>query len=85
MYRAYTPDKYGRTPIRMAALNRHTEIVKILTPLSDNPNAPDEDGRTPSSVANNAEIRKILESFNTPGKRNAKVVGKPSIKRAKRF
>ena len=31
------------------------------------------------------EIRKILESFNTPGKRNAKVLGKPSIKKAKRF
>ena len=37
-------------------------IVKILAPLTDNPNAPDIHGKTPSSVTKNAEILKILES-----------------------
>ena len=59
----YAPDEYGRTPIHWATLRRHTEIVKILAPLTDNPNAPDKYGRTPSSVANEEEICKFLESF----------------------
>ena len=42
----------------------HTEIVKILAPLTNNPNAPDVDGRTPSSVTYNAEIRAILLNLN---------------------
>ena len=51
------------TPIYMAAENGHTEIVKILAPLTDNPNAPDEDGWTPiHRAADNGhiEIVKIL-------------------------
>ena len=34
------------TPIHEAAQNGHTEIVKILAPMTDNPNAPDKDGQT---------------------------------------
>ena len=37
------------------------EIVKILAPLTDNPNAPNKYGYTPSSRAKNAEIRRFLE------------------------
>ena len=47
----------------MAAENGHTEIVKILAPLTDNPNAPDENGRTPihwAAYYGHTEIVKIL-------------------------
>ena len=35
------------TPVHQAVQNGHTEIVKILAPLTDNPNAPDDNGNTP--------------------------------------
>ena len=41
-----------------------TDIVKILAPLTDNPNAPNKLGWTPSSITKNAEIRRSLESIN---------------------
>ena len=41
--------KYGR--IYEAAFYGHTEIVRILAPLTDNPNAPDENGNTPINMA----------------------------------
>ena len=59
------------------------EMVKILAPLTDNPNAPNNYGRTPSSVASNTEIRRFLESFNTSRKRKAGPSPKPSTKWAK--
>ena len=43
--------------------NQSIEILKILAPLTDNPNAPDEDGKTPIHWAANrghTEIVKIL-------------------------
>ena len=62
------PVKVGfTTPIYWAAFMGHTEIVKILAPLTDNPNAPNNGGTTPIEIAKNAEIRKILESFKTSG------------------
>ena len=70
---------------RMLAHNRNIEIIKILAPLTDNPNAPDDGGETPSSVAKNAEIRRLLKSFNTSGKHKAGPSTKPSKKRAKKF
>ena len=54
---------YVRTPIFSAASNGHTEIVKILAPLTDNPNAPDYLGRTPiyrAAYKGHTEIVKIL-------------------------
>ena len=39
------------TPIHKAVWFGHTEIVKILAPLSKNPNAPDKHGRTPINFA----------------------------------
>ena len=46
------------------------EIVKILAPLTDNPNAPNDIGRTPNqrgitplAVAKNTEIREILKTY----------------------
>ena len=59
------PNNSGETPIYRAACNGHREIVQILVPLTDNPNAPSKYGGTPFQVAKNAEIRGILESFNT--------------------
>ena len=44
-------------------MQENTEIVKILAPLTDNPNAEDENGRTPIYLAacdGNTEIVKIL-------------------------
>ena len=72
-------DEKGHTPIYVAAQFGRTEIVKFLALLTDNPDAPDKDGITPSSVAKNAEIRKILKSFNPSRKPSAG----PSKKRAK--
>ena len=46
-----------------AARNGYTEIVQILASLTDNPNAPDNEGRTPIDVAKTEEIREILKSF----------------------
>ena len=39
------------------------EIIKILAPLSENPNANDKYGRTPILVAKIAEICRTLELF----------------------
>ena len=44
----------------MAASKGNTEIVKILVPLTDNPNAPVNSGKTPYQVAQNEEICEIL-------------------------
>ena len=55
-------DENGRTPIHLAAIRGHLEAVKILISLTDNLNAPDEYGMTPSSLAKNDEIREFLES-----------------------
>ena len=57
------PDEYGATPIFWAAFYGYIEIVKILVPLTDNPNAPNKHGKTPSSVTNNVEIKRLLESY----------------------
>ena len=65
------PNKNGDTPIYWAACRGHTEIVKILAPMTDNPNAPNKDGYTPIEVTRSAEIRRILEAFNTSRKHNA--------------
>ena len=61
----------------------HEEIVRILAPLTDNPNAPNKDGKTPSECTKNEEIRRILESYKSSKKR-AKKSGKSSSQRAKR-
>ena len=54
---------FGDTPIYCAARMGHTEIVKILAPLTDNPNAPNIHGDTPIYWAawnGHSEIVKIL-------------------------
>ena len=81
------PDNIGNTPIYWAAMNGHTEIVKILAPLTDNPNEPNPNNReTPSSVAKNAEICRILESYNTTKKRKSgSSTNQSKMKRAKKF
>ena len=55
------PDDYGNTPIHIAAMRGHIEIVKFLAPLTDNPNVPNIYGDTPISFAKNAQIRRILQ------------------------
>ena len=52
-----------KLPIYCAACNGYSEIVKILAPLTDNPNAPNNRGETPIYwAAKNGyiEIVKIL-------------------------
>ena len=56
--------------LERAVSNGITEVVKILAPLTDNPNSPNNEGKTPIIVAKNAEIRSFLESFNTSRKGN---------------
>ena len=66
----------------MTAQYGYTEIVKFLAPLTDNPNAPNKNGQTPSSLTKIAEIRNIL---NTSRKRKAAPKSKLSMKQAKIF
>ena len=62
-------------PIHWAACWRHREIVKILAPLTANPNAPNNNGYTPIGAAvlfGHTEIVKILapltDNPNAPNK-----------------
>ena len=60
------PDNEGDTPIHYAAKNGYTEIVKILAPLTDSPNAPNNTGKTPiywAALKGHEEIVKILAPF----------------------
>ena len=41
------PDKYGVTPIHLAAENGHTDVMKVLMDYTDMPNVPDNYGETP--------------------------------------
>jgi len=70
---ANAPDRNWKTPIYWAALNGHTEIVRILAYLAENPNTTTSDGETPIYMAasrGHTEIIKILaplsENPNTP-------------------
>ena len=57
---------YFDTPMILAARKGHTEIIKILANLIDNPNAADENGCTPIEAAagcGHTEIVKILVPF----------------------
>ena len=58
------------TPIWIAALKNHIEVVELLVNSTDNPNAPRNDGTTPISFAaqeNHIEILKLLmKSTNNP-------------------
>ena len=48
------------TAIHAAAFNGHAEIVKILVPLTDNPNTPNEDGETPIKWAISNGLLEII-------------------------
>ena len=44
----------------------HAEVIRILVNYTENPNAPDREGRTPMEIATqnkDFEIMKILEPF----------------------
>ena len=56
--------------IGRAAHFGHTEIVEFLVSLTDNPNAPNNNGVTPYEDAKNEEIREILENFKTSKNHN---------------
>ena len=64
------PNWCGNTPIYWAARFGHTEIVEFLVSLTDNPNAPNNNGVTPYEDAKNEEIREILENFKTSKNHN---------------
>ena len=65
---------------RFRSSDEDTKIVKILAPLTDNPNAPDEDEITPSSVAKNEEIVRILNSATSRKCNSSMLSGNPSTK-----
>ena len=59
----FQSDEYGSSSIFWAAAKGHTEIVKILAPLTGNPNAPNNERETPIYYAayhGHTEIVKIL-------------------------
>ena len=61
-----TPNKTSWTLIHEAAHEGNTEIVRILAPLSKNPNTPDKDGWTPiylSAMKGFTEIVNILAAL----------------------
>ena len=60
-------DQHGRTPIHFAALNGHSEIVKIIINYMEIPNVADLYGKTPIHLATkngHANVVQVL-SFNT--------------------
>ena len=64
-----TPIDNGWTPIR-ASIHGHAEIVKILAPLTDIPNFPDNQGVRPidnATLKGHTEIVEILSKFNCQG------------------
>ena len=65
-WRPNAPDEDGKTPIYWAALNGHTDIIKILTPMTSNPNFSTVYGVTPIRNAarkGHTEIVQILASL----------------------
>ena len=68
----------GNNPIFIAAHNGRTEIVKILAPLTDNPNAPNTIDETPIYWAarnRHAEIVKILTPFTNNSRKKVAGLG----------
>ena len=61
------PNQDGETPIYIAAENGHVDVIKVLAPLCDNPNAPvcHFPWDTPIQVAarNKNEIIEILTPY----------------------
>ena len=58
--------KIQKICVQSRPTNEHTKIVKILAPLMNNPNAPNDDGETPIDWAaenGHTEIVKILAGF----------------------
>ena len=52
-----------------AAQNGHIDVIKVLTPFTDNPNAPDKSGDTPiyiAALAGHFEIVNFLASWADP-------------------
>ena len=49
--------------------DENTDIVKILAPLTENPNAPDIYGETPMDFTQNKEILRILKPYKNSAKR----------------
>ena len=44
-------DKWGRTPLHLAADSGHIEVCKILLLMTEDKNPPDDNGITPMDIA----------------------------------
>ena len=85
-------NNWGQSPINVAANYGHTEIVKILAPLTDYPNDPDAYGWTPILAAaynGHTEIVKILaplvDDLNAPNKNGDTPIGVAKNEEIRRF
>ena len=45
------PDKYGRTPLHVAAWNGHTQVCRLIIDSVQEKNPPNNDGETPLQIA----------------------------------
>ena len=60
------PNIFGWTPIQLAAIGGHEEIITFLAPFTENPNAPISDGWTPIQMASrdgHLGVVKVLSSY----------------------
>ena len=70
---------------KLKTSDEDTEIVKILAPLTDNPNFPDKHGRTPSEVATSVEIKDLILEYSSEKCSVGRFTKQVSKKLAKQF
>merc|ERR1719247_271264 len=57
--------RYKRTPLWRAAYAGHAVVVKMLLRAGSDPRTPDEQGSKPWDQANGADVKLLLESWDT--------------------
>ena len=57
--------RYKRTPLWRAAYAGHARVVQMLLRAGSDPRTPDEQGQKPWEQANGADVKLLLESWDT--------------------